>query len=100
MSGAATALIAPRRGCGPAWAYWLQMVGRHCRTRSEFFSTIFKTKSFLSEEQDIQKSARELLAWRETVLHLHSLGLPAAVPEFAAAWLRREGIRADWTVAA
>ncbi len=37
------------------------MVARHCRTRSEFFSTIFKTRSFKTEEQDIQRSARELL---------------------------------------
>jgi branched-chain amino acid transport system ATP-binding protein len=37
------------------------MVARHCRTRSEFFSTIFKTKGFLREEDDIQRSARGLL---------------------------------------
>jgi branched-chain amino acid transport system ATP-binding protein len=37
------------------------MVGRHCRTQSEFFSTIFKTKTFRLEELDIQKSARNLL---------------------------------------
>jgi branched-chain amino acid transport system ATP-binding protein len=37
------------------------MVARHCRTRSEFFSAIFKTRSFSLEEQDIQRSARELL---------------------------------------
>lgn len=37
------------------------MVARHCRTESEFFSTLFKTKSFEQEELDIQKSARELL---------------------------------------
>jgi len=37
------------------------MVARHCRTRSEFFRTIFVTPSFRREEQDIQKSARELL---------------------------------------
>jgi branched-chain amino acid transport system ATP-binding protein len=38
------------------------MVARHCRTRSEFFRTIFITASFRRQEQDIQKSARELLA--------------------------------------
>jgi hypothetical protein len=44
---------------------------------------------------------RELAAWRETVLHLHALGLPAGgVPAFAAAWLRRQGIRPDWEKAA
>jgi branched-chain amino acid transport system ATP-binding protein len=38
------------------------MVARHCRTHSEFFRTIFVTPSFRREEQDIQKSARELLS--------------------------------------
>src|SRR3954470_15322291 len=37
------------------------MVARHCRTKSEFFSTLFKTKSFSTEEFEIQRSARELL---------------------------------------
>src|ERR1700730_12285517 len=37
------------------------MVARHCRTRSEFFSTLFKTKSFQQEEQEMQQSARALL---------------------------------------
>ncbi|MFA5976123.1 MAG: ABC transporter ATP-binding protein [Elusimicrobiota bacterium] len=37
------------------------MVARHCRTQSEFFSTLFKTRSFTREEQDIQRSARDLL---------------------------------------
>jgi hypothetical protein len=45
--------------------------------------------------------AGDLRAWRMTVLHLHALGLPAGgVPKFAAAWLRRQGIRADWETAA
>jgi hypothetical protein len=39
----------------------------------------------------------ELEAWASAVDHLHALGLPAAVPEFAAAWLRRRGIHPDWT---
>jgi hypothetical protein len=43
---------------------------------------------------------RDLLAWGAAVAHLHALGLPAAVPEFPAAWLARRGVRADWTVAA
>jgi branched-chain amino acid transport system ATP-binding protein len=37
------------------------MVARHCRTKSEFFGTIFMTQSFCQEELDIQKSARALL---------------------------------------
>jgi len=37
------------------------MVGRHCRTKSEFFSTLFKTRSFKLEEGSIAQSARELL---------------------------------------
>jgi hypothetical protein len=44
--------------------------------------------------------AAELAAWGSAVLHLHSLGLPAAVPEFPAAWLRARGIHADWVTAA
>jgi len=44
--------------------------------------------------------AGELEAWAAAALHLHALGLPAAVPEFPAAWLARRGVRADWTVAA
>ena len=38
------------------------MVARHCRTRSEFVQTIFITPSFRREEQEIQKTARDLLA--------------------------------------
>jgi len=37
------------------------MVGRHCRTRTEFFSTLLMTRAFKAEEQDIQRAARELL---------------------------------------
>jgi branched-chain amino acid transport system ATP-binding protein len=37
------------------------MVARHCRTNSEFFSTLFKTATFKREEQDIQRFSRELL---------------------------------------
>ena len=47
-----------------------------------------------------RRPERELAAWAATVTHLHALGLPAPVPEFAAAWLRRRGIRPDWTAAA
>jgi hypothetical protein len=42
---------------------------------------------------------RELRAWASAVEHLHALGLPAAVPEFPAAWLRRRGVRPDWETA-
>jgi hypothetical protein len=42
----------------------------------------------------------EMAAWAAAVTHLHRSGLPAAVPELPAAWLRRRGIHADWTVAA
>jgi hypothetical protein len=45
-------------------------------------------------------AAGELRAWGAAVVHLHSLGLPAAVPPFPAAWLRRRGVKADWTAAA
>ena len=45
-------------------------------------------------------AAAELRSWGSVVTHLHSFGLPAAVPEFPAAWLRRRGIRADWVSAA
>src|SRR5205085_5419822 len=39
------------------------MVARHCRTQSEFFSTLFKTRAFKTEESEVQRSARELLQW-------------------------------------
>ena len=45
-------------------------------------------------------AAASLRAWYATVEHLHSRGLPAAVPPFPAAWLRRRGIRPDWETAA
>ena len=44
--------------------------------------------------------AGELAAWAAAVVHLHAAGLPAAVPAFPAAWLRRRGIRPDRTAAA
>src|SRR5476649_1749836 len=34
------------------------MVGRHCRTESEFFGTLLYSQAFRREEQKIQKSAR------------------------------------------
>lgn len=45
-------------------------------------------------------AAGELAAWAAAVVHLHGLGLPAAVPAFPAAWLARRGVRPDWTAAA
>jgi hypothetical protein len=42
----------------------------------------------------------ELAAWGAAVQHLHAAGLPAAVPAFPAAWLRRRGVRPDWVAAA
>jgi hypothetical protein len=53
-------------------------------------------------EAEHRRSApeRDLLAWKAAVEHLHAAGLPAAVPEFPAAWLRRCGIRPDWEAAA
>ena len=45
-------------------------------------------------------AAAELEAWGAAVIHLHRAGLPAAVPPFAAAWLRRRGVAADWVSAA
>lgn len=45
-------------------------------------------------------AAGQLEGWLAAVEHLHAHGLPAAVPEFAAAWLRRRGIRPDWETAA
>ncbi len=44
--------------------------------------------------------SRELAAWKLAVEHLHAAGLPAAVPQFPAAWLRRRGVRPDWETAA
>lgn len=44
--------------------------------------------------------AAELEAWHAAVEHLHELGLPAAVPPFPAAWLRRRGVQPDWEAAA
>ncbi len=38
------------------------MVGRHCRTRSQFFSTLVMTQSYRQEEETMQRSARELLS--------------------------------------
>jgi len=38
------------------------MVARHCRTKSEFFSTLILSPSFRREEEEVQRSARYLLA--------------------------------------
>src|SRR3989338_7137270 len=39
------------------------MVGRHCRTRNEVLSAIFRTQSFYNEEDQIEKSAKEMLSF-------------------------------------
>ncbi len=39
------------------------MVGRHCRTRNEVLDAIFRTRSFYQEENQIEKSAVEMLAF-------------------------------------
>ena len=48
---------------------------------------------------DVSRVAVELAAWGAAVQHLHAAGLPAAVPAFPAAWLRRHGVAADWVAA-
>ena len=45
-------------------------------------------------------ASRQLEGWLAAVVHLHEAGLPAAVPELAAAWCRRRGVRPDWETAA
>jgi hypothetical protein len=59
-----------------------------------------KQAEVVSRLAAVDDVAGDLTAWGSTVLHLHSLGLPAAVPEFPAAWLRRHGVFADWVTAA
>lgn len=39
------------------------MVGRHCRTRNEIFAALFRTPSFFQEENQIEKSSIETLAF-------------------------------------
>ena len=39
------------------------MVGRHCRTRSEVFSALFRTRAFYREESEIERSAKEMLSF-------------------------------------
>lgn len=53
-----------------------------------------------SDDDPPLDASGDLGAWLAAVEHLHDAGLPAAVPEFPAAWLRRRGVCADWTVAA
>ena len=48
----------------------------------------------------LRDSAGDLAAWGAAVAYLHAAGLPAAVPAFPAAWLRRRGVRPDWVAAA
>ena len=39
------------------------MVARHCRTRSEVFSAILRTKAFFAEEEQIERSALDSLSF-------------------------------------
>jgi branched-chain amino acid transport system ATP-binding protein len=39
------------------------MVARHCRTRSEVFSALFRSRAFFEEEDQIEKSALEQLSF-------------------------------------
>ncbi|MFN0117392.1 MAG: ABC transporter ATP-binding protein [Elusimicrobiota bacterium] len=49
------------------------MVGRHCRTRSELFSALFRTSAFYREEKEIAKSAKERLEFVGLEKHAHEL---------------------------
>lgn len=46
---------------GPLTALENVMVGRHCRTRSELWPALLRTKSFFREERDIRRAALERL---------------------------------------
>ncbi len=39
------------------------MIGRHCRTRNEVLSALFRTPAFYREESEIEKSAKEILSF-------------------------------------
>lgn len=60
----------------------------------------WKVLAMSIDNRTVSDPARELAAWAAAVRHLHALGLPAAAPEFAVAWLARRGIRADWATPA
>lgn len=49
------------------------MVGRHCRTRSELFSALFRTPGFYREEREIMQSARERLQFVGLLKHGNEL---------------------------
>lgn len=68
----------------------------HIAQASDDKSTIQAVADFAPQ----RRPERELAAWGAAVTHLHGRGLPAPVPGFAAAWLRRRGIRPDWETAA
>ncbi len=55
-----------------------------------------KRPEVMSSVHRASDPAAELAAWGAAVVHFHRLGLPAAVPAFAASWLRRRGVHADW----
>jgi branched-chain amino acid transport system ATP-binding protein len=49
------------------------MVGRHCRTRSELLSALFRTPGFYREEREIMQSARERLHFVGLLQHGNEL---------------------------
>jgi hypothetical protein len=73
--------------------------GRPGRTAPHTISTTAKQSDGLRVAQATD-AAGELAAWGAAEEHLHAAGLPAAVPPFPAAWLRRRGVRPDWVAAA
>jgi hypothetical protein len=86
----------PRNDDGPRAAQ------RESRSNAEIAATATDRVS-VQRGADIRRApdpARELEAWLQAVEHLHALNLPAPVPEFPAAWLRRRGVYPDWTAAA
>jgi branched-chain amino acid transport system ATP-binding protein len=54
------------------------MVGRHCRTRADHFSSAFQLPWVAREERGTLDSARELIAWLglEPVMNQPAAGLP------------------------
>lgn len=86
----------PRHGNGPRTAQ------RESRPHIEIAATATDTASVRrgADNRRAHDPGRELEAWLQAVEHLHSLDLPAPVPEFPAAWLRRRGIYPDWVMTA
>lgn len=49
------------------------MLGRHCRTRNEVLPALFRTRTFFSEEKEIEKSALQMLEFVELRSSLNEL---------------------------